>query len=182
MVEAAKKLVEQIPRRHEITPKKTRLTVVYKRPRQDPKYLSSVNSKTPDALVKSVKKIRPNLTSTENPIPALVDAIKKLMKNRRLFRPRAPKYVILLTKQHPRKPTKVVTTKPFATSVKTPIRKVTLVPIGRKVVPAVVRPSIVPVEVVPARKTLMPKVVGKITSGEQNVKTRTVNSTYSMGP
>ena len=154
--------MEELPKKHSVHPRRTRITVVPKRPGKRPDVLTSVK-KDPDDLVAAVKKIPVARPSRENPVPALVKKLKNLLKNKRLFRPKAKKYVTFITKQKPRDPTKVPTK---ITDIVAPIKKITVVPVGRKTVPAKTVPNSIPLEVVPVSVGRVPKVVPKITTSK----------------
>ena len=164
IVKAAKKIVEEIPKKHAVSPSKTRVFVVPKKPGRKPTVLSSLNKKYPDQLVDAVKKIPVTKGRRENPIPALVKKIKAIVKDPRKVKPNSRVFVTLVTKQNPKKPTKL----PVRPSVLNKVPKVvktTIVPVGRKTVPAVVVPSVKPIQVVPIRSILAPRVVGLLTHG-----------------
>ena len=75
------------------------------------------------------------------------------MKNPKYTRPRVPNYVMLITKQNPKKPT--VLDKAAKPLVRRPVKKLTMVPVGVKTVPKIpkrVIMGVVPVVVLPVAK------------------------------
>ena len=166
VVNAAKRIVEALPKKHLVSPDNTRITVVFKKPRKSPKVVASLDKKDPEDLVNVVKKIPVSRPSRENALPKLVRTIKTLMKDARRFRPRVPKYVVLLTKQNRAKPTKVNLKPSTLTAIPVRLKKVSVVPVGPKTVKPVLLTSNPPTEVRPVKPVHVPRVINTITRGE----------------
>ena len=139
----------------------TKLTVIAKPPKSPPK-IFTVNKKKPKDLLKKIAKIPVKKTPKEDPVPALVKTIKRLVKNPKYVDPKKPTNVIIVTTQNPKNPKKV--SPKVNPLTKLPSTLLTVVPVGKKELPARLTPT--KYVIVPVRPQTPALLVPKILVGK----------------